>query len=83
MAWGRLIHVFDWLRHRDPPREGQAALRDQMTHEDPDFAHVRDVQHDALNVLAGDHAAQQIADGISLRRETDFWRRHGHHQEPS
>lgn len=63
----------DLLRRARRPSIDRAALREEMTREDPDFARVRDVQHDALNVIA----AQQAADGLAIRREREFWERHG------
>jgi hypothetical protein len=50
------------------PRE----VRAQMMRDDPDFAHVRKVQHDAINTLSAKHAA----DGLSIRRERTFWSEH-------
>lgn len=53
----------------------RAALRAEMTSADPDFARVREVQHDALNTLT----AQRAADGMAIRREREFWTRHPPH----
>jgi hypothetical protein len=75
------MSLFDRLRHAPPPEPrpiDPARVREQMARTDPDYERVRRVQHDAMNILAGDRAAQQIADGISLRREVEFWQRqHG------
>lgn len=63
------------LRHRDVPPPApidRAALREEMTRTDPEFRRVRDVHHDALQVVAG----QRAADGIAIRREREFWQRH-------
>lgn len=59
------MHLFERLQRRDPPPPPEIdrqALRDQMTREDPDLAHVRDVAHGARDVLAGNHAARQLLD---------------------
>lgn len=63
------MSMFGWGRgHLDPE-----VVRGQMTRDDPDFAHVREVQHDALNTLG----AKRVADGLALRRERAFWSKHG------
>lgn len=78
---GRLMRSLGrWLhRLQTPAHVDQMALRDEMTQADPDFARVRDVQHDAQQVLT----AGGIADGLAIRREREFWERHGHQQRPS
>jgi hypothetical protein len=60
-------------RHEPPPPPAidHDALRDEMTQDDPEFARVRDVHHDAIQVIG----ALGIADGISIRREREFWSR--------
>jgi hypothetical protein len=68
----RLLGMFGRGRGQLDPE----AVRDRMTRDDPDFAHVRKVQHDALNTLG----AKRVADGLSLRRERAFWSRHGRDQ---
>lgn len=70
MRW--LMDLIERLR-RPPPRIDHEALRDQMSQEDPDFARVRDVQHEALGALA----AKRAADGMAIRREREFWERSG------
>lgn len=58
------------LRPRDAD---QAAVRDQMARDDPDYAHVRDVQHDALNVLSGTQTAHQLRDRFNEQLR-ESWR---------
>lgn len=63
-----------WLRrHTMPPPIDREALREEMARTDPDFRHVRDVQHDAIGALA----ARGLADGLAIRRERQFWERSG------
>ena len=50
-----------------------AELRDRMAQEDPDFARVREVQHEALQAIT----AKRLQDGLSIRRERQFWERAG------
>ena len=57
---------------RPLPPVDRIALREQMTRDDPDFARVRDVHHEAMQPLS----AKSIRDGIALRREREFWTRH-------
>lgn len=52
-----------------PPVIDRKALREEMTRTDPEFARVRQAQHDALQALT----AKGIQDGIALRREREFW----------
>jgi hypothetical protein len=61
------------LRGAAPPRVDRAALRDEMSRTDPDFAHVRRVQHDAMQALT----AKRLQDGLAIRRERQFWERAG------
>lgn len=42
-------------------------LRDQMTRDDPDFAHVRDVQHRAQGLIGASQNAQQLKDRFQER----------------
>lgn len=58
-------------RHASPI--DRDALRDQMAREDPAFARVRDIHHDAIAALS----AKRGADGLSIRREREFWERSG------
>lgn len=60
-------------KFRQRPPIDRDALRNEMTREDPDFARVREVQHDALNALG----AKRGADELALKREVEFWRRQG------
>jgi hypothetical protein len=81
---GWLMSLFEHLRHAEsappaPPAIDRAALRDEMTRSDPDFARVRDVHHDALQVITGGSAAKQLKDGMAIRREREFWEHHGSH----
>lgn len=67
--------LFRRLQRRDPPAPptiDREALRFEMAQTDPDFARVRDVQHDALQAIA----ARRAADGLAIRREREFWQRH-------
>lgn len=79
MRW--IMHLFDRLQRREPPPPPEIdldVLRDEMTRSDPDLAHVREVYHEGQNVLAGKDFARQLADGLSIRRERQFWsRQHG------
>lgn len=79
MRW--LMGLFGRLRRRDPPPPqpiDRAALRFEMSQTDPDFARIRDVHHDALQALA----ARRAADGLALRREREFWAKHGEQHRP-
>jgi len=49
------------------------ALRDEMTRDDPDFARVLDIQHDALQIVT----ARGLRDGLAIHREVDFWKQAG------
>jgi len=63
-----------------PPRLNRAAVRDELTRTDPDFARVRQAHHDALQVLT----ARGIRDGLAIHRERRFWeRRHAQGHDPS
>lgn len=71
------MRQFGRLRRRlAPPPIDRAALRDEMTRTDPEFARVRQVQHDALQAIT----AKRMQDGLAIRRERQFWERHGTHQ---
>jgi hypothetical protein len=61
------------LFRREAEPVDPSTVRARMTLEDPDFARVREVQHDAINVLSG----RRIADGLAIRREREFWERQG------
>jgi hypothetical protein len=74
MGW--LTAVFARLRKTDPPPPAPIdplALRDEMSRDDPEFRRVRDVHHDAQQVITG----RGISDGLSIRRERRFWEQHG------
>lgn len=74
---GRLMDLIDRLRHRplpEPPPIDHHALREEMAATDPDYARIRQEQHDALQALT----AKAIRDGIAIRRERLFWERHSH-----
>lgn len=58
--------LLDRLRRPEPPVD-RAALRDEMTRDDPDFAHVRDVQHDAMQALTANGGAGQLRDRFNER----------------
>lgn len=67
------------LRYSDPPQVSPPpvdhdAVRAAMLRDDPEYARVRQVQHDQLQAIT----ARRLADGVSLHREAEFWRRHGH-----
>lgn len=64
----------DLFRHRRHQVD-QESIRAQMTQEDPDFARVRDVHHDAIAALT----AKRGAGGMAIRREREFWERSGGH----
>jgi len=69
------------LRREDPPPPQPIdpdALREEMAQDDPSFGHVRDVHHDALGLVG----ALSVADGISIRREREWWERHGQPPTP-
>lgn len=69
MRW--LMDLFGHVRR--PPPVDRDALRDEMARDDPEFARVRQVQHDAINALS----AQSAADGLAIRRERQFWEHYG------
>ena len=58
-----------------PPPVDRAALREQMTYEDADYARVRQAHHDAMQALT----AKGIRDGLAIRREREFWQKYGGH----
>lgn len=62
----------DLFRYRHHQVDHQA-IRAQMTEQDPDFARVRAVHHDALQALT----AKRAADGMAIRHEREFWERSG------
>jgi hypothetical protein len=61
-----------------PPPIDREELRFEMAQTDPEYTRVRDVHHDALNALG----ARSAADGLSIRREREFWSRQ-HHGKPN
>jgi hypothetical protein len=63
--------LFDRLRRSEPPPP--EVLRFEMSRTDPDFAHVRDVQHDALNTITAKHTADALRDRFNERLR-DSWR---------
>lgn len=74
--WSGVVSFINRLRHEDvppPPEIDPQQMREELTRTDPDFAHVRRVQHDALQPLT----AKGIRDGLALRREREFWQQHG------
>lgn len=72
MRW--LMDRLRRLRRRlAPPPVDRMALREEMTRDDPDFARVRDVHHDALQAITAKH----LQDGLAIRRERQFWERTG------
>lgn len=64
------MDLFDRFRRRDPAPDDQT-LRHQMAQNDPDFARVTNVQHEAISDLA----AKRGADGMAIRREREHERR--------
>lgn len=77
---GRLMHLLRRLQRRDPPPPptiDREALRAEMKRTDPDYRRVSDVQHDALTVIGSRRLADGLADGLAIRRERQFWERHG------
>lgn len=69
-------HPADDIEH-PPPTVDRMALREQMTRDDPDYARVRRIHHDAMQPLT----AKGIRDGLSLRHEREWWERHGGHSK--
>lgn len=64
-------------RLRSRPHIDRDALRNEMTREDPDFARVREVQHDALNALGAKRGADELAvkrRDRFVERSRDSWR---------
>jgi hypothetical protein len=64
-----LLGAIDRLRYRWT--FDQATVKDELHKTDPDFRRVSEVQHDAINILA----ARKGANGLSIRREREFWER--------
>ena len=64
-----LLDVIDRLRQSRT--FDQTTIKDELHKTDPDFRRVSEVQHDAINILA----ARKGADGLSIRREREFWER--------
>lgn len=79
----RVAGLIDLLRQgvRGPSPPNPDSLRFEMSQTDPDFARVRQVQHDARGLIGASRNAQQLAqrvlDGRAIRRERGFWERHG------
>jgi len=70
---GQAMDAFRRLRNRlAPPAVDHEALRDEMSRTDPAFRLARDVYHDAKQALT----AKRLADGLAVRREAEFWRKH-------
>ena len=73
------MRLLDIFRRQSCPTPGE--VRDQMKRDDPDFAHVSAVHHDAQGLIGASQNARQmaerIADGRALRQEAEFWARHG------
>jgi hypothetical protein len=59
------------LHRHDPPPPviDHDELREEMMQDDPDFARVREVHHDALQAIS----SIAMADGIAIRREREWW----------
>ncbi len=75
------MDLFGRLKREEPsppPAIDRDALREEMTQDDPDFARVRDVHHDAIAALS----SIALADGIAIRREREFWQRDTRTQRP-
>ena len=68
MGW-----VMDLLSSFRRPPLDSGAVRDEMTRDDPSFRHVREVQHDALNALAGSRGIRQVRDRFNEQLR-DSWR---------
>ncbi len=51
------------------PRVTPQEIRAELSLTDPDYARIRQAQHDALQALT----AARIADGLALRTERSFW----------
>ena len=79
----RVAGLLDLLRQgvRGPSPPDPDALRFEMSQTDPDFAHARQVQHEAMGLIGASRNAQQLAqrvlDGRSIRHERQFWTEHG------
>ena len=63
------MDLFGWKTEPVDP----AAMRAELTRTDPDFAHVREVQHDALNTLGASKTSSQVRDRFNERLR-DSWR---------
>ncbi len=70
MTW--LARLAALVHPRHQPID-QDQIRDEMTRDDPDFARIRQAQHDALQALT----ARRLADGIAIHQERRFWERTG------
>jgi hypothetical protein len=71
-----IVGVFGRFRRRElPPPEAidREALREEMMRNDPAMRRVRTVHHDAQQAITAGGAA----DGLAIRREREFWQRHG------
>ena len=64
-----LLDVIDRLRQSRT--FDQTTVKDELHRTDPDFRRVSEVQHDAINILS----ARKGANGLSIRREREFWER--------
>ena len=71
----RLLDIFG-----RQPRPDPGEVREQMKRDDPDFAHVSTIHHDALGLIGAAinarQLAQRVADGRAVRQEAEFWKKH-------
>ena len=75
-----IMDLLGRLKRTDPPPPpdiDREALRFEMAQTDPAYTHVRDVHHDALQAIS----AGSIADGVSIRREREWWQRNHPRQD--
>ncbi len=67
-----MMHWVSWLlgfvHHPRAPIDPEE-IRAEMTANDPDFARIRQKQHEALQALT----AKRIADGLAIQTERQFW----------
>lgn len=77
-----IVNLFARLQRRDPPPPEAVdlvALREEMARDDPEYGRVRRLQHETMQPIT----AQRLQDGIAIRRERQFWERHGRQDGPA
>ena len=79
MRWLGIMEFFGRLSKHDVPPSAPIdplELQAEMAGSDPEYTRIRQLHHDGLQAVA----AAGAADGLAIRREREFWTRHGGQQ---